>query len=61
MFHLRLPGGRVTPQHWLMLDQVAGEIASPSLRLITKQTFQFHGVLKRNAKPLIQRRLRWRW
>ena len=55
MLRLRLPGGRVTPGQWLVLDRVAGEIASPSLRLTTRQTFQFHGVLKANAKPLIQR------
>lgn len=55
MLRVRLPGGRATPQQWLVLDQLAGEIASPSLRLTTRQTFQFHGVLKGNVKPLIQR------
>src|ERR1700733_7179439 len=49
MLRVRLPGGRVTPGQWLVLDRVAGEIASPSLRLTTRQTFQFHGVLKANA------------
>jgi len=38
-----------------VLDQLAGEIASPSLRLTTRQTFQFHGLLKRNARQLVQR------
>ena len=55
MLRLRLPGGRATPQQWLVLDQLAGELASPSLRLTTRQTFQFHGILKANAKPVIQR------
>jgi sulfite reductase (NADPH) hemoprotein beta-component len=55
MIRVRLPGGRLTPRQWLMLDQVAGEIASPSLRLTTRQTFQFHGVRKCNARALIQR------
>ncbi|MEO8352197.1 MAG: NADPH-dependent assimilatory sulfite reductase hemoprotein subunit [Chthoniobacteraceae bacterium] len=55
MLRVRLPGGRATAQQWLVLDQLAGEIASPSLRLTTRQTFQFHGVRKTNAKPLIQR------
>jgi len=55
MLRVRLPGGRATAAQWLVLDQLAGEIASPSLRLTTRQTFQFHGVLKTNAKPLIQR------
>lgn len=55
MLRVRLPGGRATAQQWLVLDQIAGELASPSLRLTTRQTFQFHGVLKANAKPLIKR------
>jgi sulfite reductase (NADPH) hemoprotein beta-component len=55
MLRVRLPGGRATAQQWLALDTLAGEIASPSLRLTTRQTFQFHGVLKGNVKPLVQR------
>jgi sulfite reductase (NADPH) hemoprotein beta-component len=55
MLRVRLPAGRATPQQWLALDQLAGEIASPSLRLTTRQTFQFHGILKGNVKPLVQR------
>ena len=54
MLRVRLPGGRATPKQWLALDRLAGEVASPSLRLTTRQTFQFHGVLKGNVKPLIQ-------
>lgn len=54
MLRVRLPGGRATPQQWLVLDKLADDIASPSLRLTTRQTFQFHGVLKGNVKPLIQ-------
>ena len=55
MLRVRLPGGVATPKQWLVLDDLAGEIASPSLRLTTRQTCQFHGVLKGNVKPLIQR------
>ncbi|MES2568871.1 MAG: NADPH-dependent assimilatory sulfite reductase hemoprotein subunit, partial [Verrucomicrobiota bacterium] len=55
MLRVRLPGGRATAKQWLVLDQLAGEVASPSLRLTTRQTFQFHGILKGNAKPLIKR------
>src|SRR5476649_2895981 len=54
MLRVRLPGGRATPQQWLVLDQLAEEVASPSLRITTRQTFQFHGVLKGNVKRLIQ-------
>jgi len=54
MLRVRLPGGKATPQQWLALDGLAEKIASPSLRLTTRQTFQFHGVLKGKVKPLIQ-------
>jgi len=55
MLRVRLPGGVATPAQWLVLDTLAGELASPSLRLTTRQTFQFHGILKGNVKPLVQR------
>src|SRR5882724_10215199 len=54
MLRLRLPGGRCTPQQYLVLDHVADERANGSLRLTTRQTFQFHGILKGNVKPLIR-------
>lgn len=54
MLRVRLPGGRATPQQWLVLDRLADEVASPSLRMTTRQTFQFHGILKGNVKKLVQ-------
>ena len=54
MLRVRLPGGRATAQQWLVLDRLADEVASPSLRLTTRQTFQFHGVLKGNVKQLVK-------
>jgi sulfite reductase (NADPH) hemoprotein beta-component len=54
MLRVRLPGGRATAQQWLVLDRLADEVASPSLRLTTRQTFQFHGVLKGHVKQLVK-------
>ena len=54
MLRVRLPGGRATPQQWLVLDKLADDVASPSLRLTTRQTFQFHGILKGNVRKLIK-------
>lgn len=54
MLRVRLPGGRATAEQWRVLDRLAGEVSSPSLRLTTRQTFQFHGILKPNAKPLVK-------
>ena len=55
MCRVRLPGGQATPEQWIVLDQLASDLATPSLRITTRQTFQFHGILKGNVKPLIQR------
>ena len=54
MVRVRLPGGRATPEQWLALDRLADEVAAPSLRLTTRQTFQFHGVLKGHVKKLVK-------
>lgn len=54
MVRLRLPGGVLSPGQWIALDEIADRYADSSLRLTTRQTFQFHGVLKRNLKPLMQ-------
>ena len=54
MVRVRLPGGRATAEQWLALDRLAGEVAAPSLRLTTRQTFQFHSVLKGNVKQLVK-------
>jgi sulfite reductase (NADPH) hemoprotein beta-component len=54
MLRVRLPAGKATAAQWLVLDQLATDLCSPALRLTTRQTFQFHGVLKGNMKPLIQ-------
>ncbi|MFO7276729.1 MAG: assimilatory sulfite reductase (NADPH) hemoprotein subunit [Pseudomonadota bacterium] len=54
MARIRLPGGACTTEQWLALDELARRYANGTLRLTTRQTFQFHGVLKRNLKKLIQ-------
>lgn len=54
MIRARLPGGVCTPKQWLALDRIASEHANGTLRLTTRQAFQFHGVLKRNLKPAIR-------
>jgi sulfite reductase (NADPH) hemoprotein beta-component len=53
MLRARLPGGVVTPAQWLVFDRLARDYASAGLRITTRQTFQWHGILKRNLKPAI--------
>ncbi|MCG3865665.1 MULTISPECIES: assimilatory sulfite reductase (NADPH) hemoprotein subunit [unclassified Photobacterium] len=55
MLRARMPGGIITPKQWLEIDKFADEHTSyGSIRLTTRQTFQFHGVLKPNIKLMHQ-------
>ncbi|MBL4910470.1 MAG: assimilatory sulfite reductase (NADPH) hemoprotein subunit [Alteromonadaceae bacterium] len=55
MLRARMPGGVITPKQWLAIDKFAQEHTSyGSIRLTTRQTFQFHGVLKPNIKLMHQ-------
>lgn len=54
MIRVRVPGGIVTPAQWLAMDRLAREYANGSLRLTTRQAFQFHGVIKRDLKTTIR-------
>ena len=53
MLRARLPGGVVTPAQWLVFDRLAREYASSGLRITTRQTFQWHGILKHDLKATI--------
>lgn len=55
MLRCRLPGGVMTPQQWLGIDKFADESTLyGSIRITNRQTFQFHGILKQNVKPVHQ-------
>lgn len=54
MIRLRLPGGIVSPDQWLKLDDIAGTYANGTLRLTTRATFQYHGVIKSNLRRTMQ-------
>ncbi len=55
MLRARMPGGVITPKQWLAIDKFAEESTMyGSIRLTTRQTFQFHGVLKPNIKQMHQ-------
>lgn len=53
MVRVRMPGGVCSPKQWLQLDELACRYGHGSLRITTRQTFQFHGVLKRHLKATI--------
>lgn len=54
MLRVRAAGGVVTPEQWLMMDEVAQKYANGTIRLTTRQSFQLHGVLKWNLKKTIR-------
>ena len=54
MIRVRLPGGVCTPAQWLKLDELARAHGGETLRITTRQTFQFHWVLKDSLRPIIQ-------
>ena len=55
MLRCRLPGGIITPKQWLAIEKFATDnTLYGSVRLTNRQTFQFHGILKKNVKPAHQ-------
>ena len=54
MARLRIPGGVVTPAQWLALDRIALLRANGTIRITTRQTVQFHGVIKSNLRRALQ-------
>lgn len=54
MVRVRLPGGVCTPEQWLKIDELAQKRGGNTIRLTTRQTFQFHWVVKEDVRPTIQ-------
>ena len=53
MIRVALPAGILGADQYLALDDLAGAHANGTLRITTRQGFQFHGVLKGDLKPAI--------
>ena len=53
MVRVRIPGGRLTAEQYLGLDAIAGDHADGTLRITTRQSIQFHGVVKSRLKAAI--------
>jgi sulfite reductase (ferredoxin) len=53
MVRVRIPGGRLTAEQYLALDALADRYADGSLRVTTRQSIQFHGVVKSGLKSAI--------
>lgn len=49
----RIPGGKLTARQYLVLDELASKHANNTLRLTSRQSVQFYGILMKGLKPLI--------
>ena len=54
MIRGRIPGGVVSPDVYLMYDRLSEEYGNKTLRITTRQSFQFHGVVKKGLGPLMK-------
>lgn len=54
MIRLRLPGGFLTPEKWIALNEVANDHTTGVIKITTRQTVQLHGILKSHVRPTIQ-------
>ncbi len=50
----RIPGGVVGPEQYLAFDRLSAEYGNDSLRITSRQGFQFHGVVKAGLAKLIK-------
>src|SRR5207302_3025751 len=53
MVRVRIPGGRLTADQYLALDALADRHTNGSLRITTRQSIQFHGIVKSGLKAAI--------
>lgn len=54
MIRLRLPGGFLTSDQWIGVNDIAKEHSTGTIKITTRQTLQLHGILKSHLKPTIQ-------
>ena len=53
MARIRAPGGRLTPEQYLVIDQLADKYGGGKFRLTSRQGVQFHGLAKRNLPDVL--------
>jgi sulfite reductase (NADPH) hemoprotein beta-component len=54
MVRSRVPGGVMTAKQWHVFDELASKYGNNTLRLTTRQTIQFHGILKNNLRAVVK-------
>jgi sulfite reductase (NADPH) hemoprotein beta-component len=51
----RIPGGVMTAKQWCVFDDLATQYANNTLRITTRQSIQFHGIVMSGLRPLVKK------
>ena len=54
MVRVRMVGGQMTAEQYLVCDELARVVGNGTLRITTRQEFQFHGILKQDIAVVIR-------
>lgn len=54
MIRGRIPGGVMTAKQYGVFDQLATDYGNNTLRITTRQSIQFHGVVKNHFRPVVK-------
>lgn len=54
MIRGRIPGGVMTAKQWCVFDDLSTKYGNDTLRITTRQSIQFHGVVKSGLRPLVK-------
>ncbi len=54
MLRMKCPGGKLKADQYLALDRICEHFANGTLRITTRQTFQFHNILKPAMRPMVR-------
>src|SRR6266436_8363836 len=55
MIRGRIPGGVMTSKQWCVFDDLASQYGNNTLRVTTRQSIQFHGLVKSGLGPLVKK------
>jgi len=54
MIRGRIPGGVMTAKQYGVFDSLATQYGNATLRITTRQSIQFHGIVKNNFRPVVK-------
>ena len=54
MIRARIPGGIIPPDQYLAFDDLSEKYGNQTLRITSRQSFQWHGVVKDKLGPLMK-------